>query len=492
MKGNNWGEEFVERRKNNNTTAKPIPPLTFKQSYAYIFMTITLLMSDACSMLLAYSIAFWLRVIMVGDFTFLQLWNVIPIMVFFLVMYAWHGLYPGIGLSPVSEMKQLFSATNIVFLILIATTFWVKTPMNFSRFMLAMTWLLVLILVQAARWLVRIIGRKLGFWGEPVAVVGNGPQVKQIVKFLNERLRLGMLPVLVVDGNIPYEKSALASINHSNISTVILVTSEMSEELQTSFVNDQRYGYHRRRGEKSINRLILISDIDCVGSLGITPYDLDGMLGLEVRQNLLDKWPNFLKRLIDLTLTAIFGILSAPFLLVIMALICLDSPGGAFYKQDRVGRNGRLFKMWKFRTMQANADQVLAKCLADDPQLKSEWDETQKLKNDPRITRVGKFLRKFSLDEIPQLINVCKGEMSLVGPRPYFPNQQKIYGNGVKLYQRVRPGMTGMWQVRGRNTTSFSERARLDEYYVRNWSVWLDIYIILRTILVVASNEGAY
>jgi lipopolysaccharide/colanic/teichoic acid biosynthesis glycosyltransferase len=142
--------------------------------------------------------------------------------------------------------------------------------------------------------------------------------------------------------------------------------------------------------------------------------------------------------------------------------------------------------------MQVNADLVLDKYLAENPEAKEEWDCTQKLKDDPRITRVGKFLRKFSLERIPQLINVCKGEMSLVGPRPYFPNQQEIYGTGVKLYQRVRPGMTGMWQVRGRNTTSFVERARLDEYYVRNWSVWLDIYILLRTILVVVSKEGAY
>jgi Undecaprenyl-phosphate galactose phosphotransferase WbaP len=209
-------------------------------------------------------------------------------------------------------------------------------------------------------------------------------------------------------------------------------------------------------------------------------------------QNLLNKWSNFFKRLIDLTLTFIFGILASPFLLLIMALICLDSPGGIFYKQKRVGCKGCIFKMWKFRTMVMDADQVLQSLLDSNPEMKSEWEPNQKLKNDPRITRVGKFLRRFSLDEIPQLINVIKGEMSLVGPRPYFPEQQEIYGEGTKLYHRVRPGMTGMWQIRGRNTTTFTERARLDEYYIRNWSVWLDIYILLRTVLVVLSKEGAY
>jgi len=493
MKVKKRGKEFVESRKSNyDAQAALIPPLPFRQRHAREFMTLALLLSDVASLLLAYTLALWLRMRFVGDYDFQMFQNVFPILFFFILMYALYGLYPGVGLSPVYEIKQLVNATSMVFLLIIALTFWLRTSTNYSRFVLTATWLLAFVLVQLDRWLTRIIGRILDFWGEPVAVVGTGPEGQQIVKFLGEHTRLGMRPVLTVDGNIPYEESALVSINRSNIATVILITSEMSPELQASFINDQRYGYHRRRGEKSISSLILITSLGWVGSLGITPHDLDGLLGLEVRQNLLNKWPNFLKRLIDLALTLIFGVLSAPFVLLIMALICLDSPGGIFYKQERIGRRGSIFKMWKFRTMQANADQVLAKYLAESPKMKAEWDSTQKLKNDPRITRVGKFLRKFSLDEIPQLINVVNGEMSLVGPRPYFPEQQEIYGEGIKLYHRVRPGMTGMWQIRGRNTTSFKERARLDEYYIRNWSVWLDIYILLRTGLVVLSNQGAY
>ena len=141
-----------------------------------------------------------------------------------------------------------------------------------------------------------------------------------------------------------------------------------------------------------------------------------------------------------------------------------------------------------------NADEELDKFLSADPKLKEEWERNNKLKNDPRITKIGKILRKFSLDEIPQLMNVLKGEMSLVGPRPIFPGQQEIFGDGIKLYLRVRPGLTGLWQVRGRSDISFigEERARLDEYYVRNWSVWLDVYLLLRTVQVVLSRQGAY
>ena len=268
----------------------------------------------------------------------------------------------------------------------------------------------------------------------------------------------------------------------------------MSAELQKNFINDQRYGYHRRRGEINISRMILISPLGWVGSLGIIPYDLDGTLGLEVRQNLLNRWPNFIKRSMDVMLS-IFGMAAlSPVFLLIMLLIKIDSPGRIFYSQKRVGTGGQPFKMWKFRTMIPNADIELDKYLAADPLLKQEWEATNKLKNDPRITRVGKVLRKFSLDEFPQLINVLIGEMSLVGPRPIFPGQEEIFGEAINLYLRVRPGMTGFWQVRGRSNISFigEERTRLDEYYVRNWSVWLDIYILLRTVQILLTRDGAY
>ena len=493
MKKNRREEVFVEHRKSNNEArAALIPPLSFRQRHAREFMALSLLLSDAASLLLAYILAFWLRIRIVGDSDFLIVWNVIPILFFFILMYTLYGLYPGVGLSPVQEIKQLLYATSIVFLLLIAVTFWQKTSTNYSRFILTAAWLIALVLVQLNRWLTRIIGGILDFWGEPVAVVGTGLEGQHIVQFLNDHKRMGMRPVLAVDGHAKYEETSLVTINRSNIRTIILVIPEMSSGMQKRLINDQRFGYYRRQGEKYIPQIILVTSLGWVGSMGILPIDMDGILGLGVRQNLKNKWPNYLKRLIDLTLTFIFGMLSGPFLLLIMALICLDSPGGIFYRQERIGRNGSTFKMWKFRTMQTDAEHALAGFLAANPEMKAEWDAKQKLMNDPRITRVGKFLRKFSIDEIPQLINVIRGEMSLVGPRPYFPEQREIYSGGIKLYNRVRPGMTGMWQVRGRNTTSFEERARLDEYYIRNWSVWLDIYILLRTGLVVVSKQGAY
>ena len=156
--------------------------------------------------------------------------------------------------------------------------------------------------------------------------------------------------------------------------------------------------------------------------------------------------------------------------MLIAVLIKLDSPGKVLFGQERIGRDGRHFVTWKFRTMVEDAELILEDWLKRDPILLKEWETTQKLKKDPRLTQVGRILRRLSLDELPQLYNILVGEMSLVGPRPILPEQQAAYGKAYNLYVKVRPGLTGMWQVSGRNSTTFEERAQWDDYYVRNWS----------------------
>jgi Undecaprenyl-phosphate galactose phosphotransferase WbaP len=176
----------------------------------------------------------------------------------------------------------------------------------------------------------------------------------------------------------------------------------------------------------------------------------------------------------------------------IALLVKLDSAGGIFYSHERLGKNGRKIRIYKFRTMAVNAEAVLDEYLRTHPEAREEWDQNQKLRDDPRVTRVGRWLRKYSLDEFPQLFNVLKGDMSLVGPRPMMADQVRLYGDNMEAYCGVRPGMTGMWQVSGRNRATFAERARFDIYYIRNWTLWLDFYILLRTVWVVFSRDGAY
>jgi exopolysaccharide biosynthesis polyprenyl glycosylphosphotransferase len=199
------------------------------------------------------------------------------------------------------------------------------------------------------------------------------------------------------------------------------------------------------------------------------------------------------KRIFDTVIVVIGLILLFPFLLLIAILIKVESPGSVFYTQKRIGFKGKQFNMIKFRTMYENAENDLQELIELNPSLKYEWNEYQKLSNDPRITRLGRILRRLSLDELPQIINIIRGEMSLIGPRPFLPSQLEVYGKQhYKNYIRVRPGITGMWQVSGRNRTSFATRAQWDEFYIRNWSMWLDLKIMIKTIGVVIQRSGAY
>jgi exopolysaccharide biosynthesis polyprenyl glycosylphosphotransferase len=199
-----------------------------------------------------------------------------------------------------------------------------------------------------------------------------------------------------------------------------------------------------------------------------------------------------LKRLMDIALSFIALVVLSPLFLVIATAIKLTSPGPVFFKHRRLGLNGRVFEVYKFRTMVTNAEEVLERLLESDPELKAEYNTTYKLKKDPRITKVGGFLRRASLDELPQLINVLKGEMSLVGPRAIVEDEIEKYGQERKHLLRVPPGITGLWQVSGRNDLDYADRVKLDMQYIKNWNIWLDLHIILKTIPAVLKKDGAY
>jgi Undecaprenyl-phosphate galactose phosphotransferase WbaP len=201
---------------------------------------------------------------------------------------------------------------------------------------------------------------------------------------------------------------------------------------------------------------------------------------------------NGLARALDIFLI----LLAAPYIILAIVIIAVsilaDSGGPIIFRQTRIGRNGRKFQVYKFRTMLPNADQVLQDYLNKSPELRAEWVATHKLKHDPRVTRLGSFLRKSSLDELPQIWNIFTGDMGLVGPRPIVDAEVEKYGKCFELYKQVRPGLTGLWQVSGRNDTTYERRVELDEYYVRNRSLKLDLEILLKTVSVVLNKDGAY
>ncbi|MBK0358094.1 undecaprenyl-phosphate galactose phosphotransferase WbaP, partial [Salmonella enterica] len=212
---------------------------------------------------------------------------------------------------------------------------------------------------------------------------------------------------------------------------------------------------------------------------------------LRIQNNLAKRSSRFLKRTFDIVCSIMILIIASPLMIYLWYKVTRDG-GPAIYGHQRVGRHGKLFPCYKFRSMVMNSQEVLKELLANDPIARAEWEKDFKLKNDPRITAVGRFIRKTSLDELPQLFNVLKGDMSLVGPRPIVLDELERYCDDVDYYLMAKPGMTGLWQVSGRNDVDYDTRVYFDSWYVKNWTLWNDIAILFKTAKVVLRRDGAY
>jgi Undecaprenyl-phosphate galactose phosphotransferase WbaP len=467
------------------------------RSVARPWMVLVLLTSDMLSLLVAGSLALFLWSFVRSDLIPRSYLFIFPLIFVFALIYALAGLYPGIGVSAVGELRLLSISTTIVFLWLGTLTFYMHNFVRFSRAAFGLSWIIALILVPISRNLFRKICSSLGFWGEPIALIGFGERGNKILKFLRDHPSLGYRPVVIIDGftstGIPaspiphYQEGNLGYPGKmrvlDGVKTAILITSEIPKDFLADVVEGRWHKFHH---------LVMISDDQNRGSVWVEPKDIGGILGLEVRQNLFSDMQQVIKRVVDLSLVILLSPFSILLFLFLAVLIKLNSAGPVFYRQKRIGKDGKEFVIWKFRTMLVDADQNFKTYLEQNSDHKAEWEKNQKIKNDPRVTQVGKMMRRLSLDELPQIINIFQGDMSLVGPRPIVDEEVQYYGNRYHLYTKVKPGLTGLWQVSGRNDTTYEQRVRYDEYYVRNWSIWIDIYILAQTIGAVLGGKGAY
>lgn len=429
------------------------------------------------------------------EFSPLLYWNLSPALGLFLIAYAVVGLYPGVAISPIDELRWTSLSTTLMYLALTATLLFQQNGEVYDRSIFITAWLLSIVLVLISRSLVRSVFARKRWWGYPVIVMGAGKTGNMVIHTLRQRPSIGLKPVMVLDDDankhgwlqgVPVVGGlALAPklAQQRHIPYAIVAMPGVPRDRLLNLV--EQYG-------TAFPHLLIIPDLFEFSSLWVSAKDMGGVLGLEVQQRLLLPGPRLAKFLIDLIATLVGGLFILPLIVIIAVLIRLDSPGPIFYSQLRIGQGGQHFKAWKFRTMVTNADQTLNDYLDAHPELRDAWEKHQKLKDDPRVTRIGRFLRRTSLDELPQLWNVLRGEMSLVGPRPIVDEEVPRYSNKFELYKKVIPGLTGLWQVSGRNNITYEERISLDAYYVRNWSVWLDVYILMRTIWVVITGEGAY
>ncbi len=246
--------------------------------------------------------------------------------------------------------------------------------------------------------------------------------------------------------------------------------------------------------QKNIHEVIILPKISKMPMLNgelISSIHHKGM-AFYVKNNLLSPVDSQIKITFDYILSLSLILIFSPFLIVLYVLVYIDTKGKPIFKQRRIGKGGKFFNIYKFRTMLVNADELLQKLLEENEEIRNEWKRDFKLKNDPRITKLGTFLRKTSLDELPQLINILQGKMSLVGPRPIVEDEIKKYGEYFEYFTAVNPGITGLWQVSGRNDIDYDERVQLDIWYVRNWSIELDLEILIKTIVVVLGKKGSY
>lgn len=393
----------------------------------------------------------------------------------FVTIFLASGLYPGYGMTTIKELQQTSRAITVVYFLLMGISYLVKANYNFSRFVLMAAFLTDLVTLPLAHFALRNYLSRFIYYGTDVHIFGEAENVAAIEKTLKNNRRLGWQVREV------YPLAQVRKINTIQSSSTIAI-------LATNSLNKAR-NYERDLSRK-YNKVLIVPQKSKPISLWVVPRDLGGDLGLEFRYNLLTQYSIVLKQITDYVLCFLAILILCPILILAAILIKLDTPGPVIYTQTRMGKDARPFQMYKFRTMFVNADEILAKLLKSDQKIKEEYLQYHKIRNDPRITRVGKLLRRFSIDEFPQLFNVLAGDLSLSGPRPYLPTEKKEMQDYVKIILRVKPGITGWWQVLGRNDVDFHKRLEMDEFYISNWSIWMDIYIFLKTFGVIIFGRG--
>lgn len=411
--------------------------------------------------------------------------------------FAFYGLYPGIGMTAVEHMRRIGHSVTLVYLLLTASMFLVKEWWANSRGGFLVSWALSLVLVPLGRAIASHLFRSRPWWGVPVMVLGAGKTARIVIQNLRANQVLGYRPVVCLDDNPAMHGDCLGVPVPGSLQEAAY----FADRYRTRRAIVAMPGIPRERLVANLQlwsgifpSILVVPDLFGVASLWTEPRDLGGVLALRIRCNLLIPLNRFIKRAMDIVLSAIALVASGPLFVAAALWIKRVSPGPAFYAQEREGEGGRPIRILKLRTMFPGAEQMLHRRLAEDPEAAREWARFCKLKRDPRILPgIGRFLRKTSLDELPQLWNVLKGEMSLVGPRP-FPSyhNERFPAEFRSLRTQVTPGLTGLWQISARSNGDLEVQAQLDTYYIKNWSVWLDLYILSRTVRAVLFPNGAY
>ena len=422
-------------------------------------------------------------------------------------MYGWMPLIYIIFLGrsrAYREMQPMLDTVRSVFhsvgfgaITTIVMLYFVAPHLLSSRLFLVLDFLLMLLFIYAVRIITCILLKRFHLFYVPVILIGAGHTAEHVLRFFHDDLGyrydiLGIIddaPIssLVRERFLLYGNIDQASqiIKDTRVQQVIICAPGLEKDKLTTLIE---------KIQPLVRNISFIPDLIGAPMSSVEPqmlYDEQIMM-LTLRNNLARRRNRIYKRAFDLIATICGGLLISPILLGIAIASAISNHGHVFFAHRRIGKNGKEFYCYKFQSMVPDAEAKLEEYLKTHPEARKEWEETFKLTNDPRVTKLGAFLRKTSLDELPQLWNVIKGDMSLVGPRPIVKKEIPRYGKRFKEYCSVLPGITGMWQASGRSDTTYAERVAMDTWYVHNWSVWLDIMYLAKTFGAVIHSKGAY
>jgi Undecaprenyl-phosphate galactose phosphotransferase WbaP len=477
---------------------RAVSPGSWRTASKRRLIPVVLIFSEAVLALLVWCLASVLQGVWgQGALSAMSVATLAPVTVGWVAIRALLGLYPGYGLDSVERLRRhTYSAfATLALLAIFAVAFQVGDRL--SRLLLFLVFLGLLVLGPFAEHLTRWVLKRIGWWGKPVVVLGYSTAGTEVAGLLKEEWELGYNPVAALDYRLektpaePLEgvggQKGWAGVvdlaREHGVDTAIFAMPHTRREHLSQLVS---------LASLTFRHVMVVPNLGGITNSAVAAKDLAGIFAVEIKYNLLDPWALRTKRALDVLATMVGGILILPFIVVLALLIYLESGRPIFYKDERMGKDGKPFSCLKFRTMVSNAETLLQTILEEDAEYREEYSKYHKLRDDPRVTHVGHILRKTSLDELPQIWNVLRGEMSLVGPRPYLPRESQDIGLSQNEILRVSPGITGPWQVSGRSHVFFSERVEMDARYVRNWSAWLDIVLLAHTAKILLFNSGAY
>lgn len=395
------------------------------------------------------------------------------------------------------ETRLLLKSTTVAFAMVMIIVFITAQYLEFSRLVIVLAWLLSIILLPVFRYLTKILLIKFDLWKKRVIIIGTAESSVPLIEAIQQNKTLGYEIVGCLSG---HKQRFVNSINGYDIlghyddieiwkiktrfDDIIVTLPDVPRSSMISLM---------KSWEQLSENIRYIPRTGDLITTGVEIENIGKVLSLTVRKNLHKPWNILLKKVFEYIITVFMFALCVPIFLVIGVLIKLNSRGPVFFIQERLGKKGKKINVIKFRSMYINSAERLNQYFLHHPEAQKEWALYKKLKSfDPRVTGIGKFLRKFSLDELPQLINVLKLDMNLVGPRPYILEELEDEDSLKSILFQVRPGITGLWQISGRSELPFQERLNLDENYIRNWSLWMDIVILIKTLRATLSGKGAF